>query len=226
MAAGARDGGAPPDYLDLENPADLAKLDDTVGYLRSRSDRLVILDEVHRAPGLFGVLRGVIDERVLAGESAGPFLLLGSASIDLLKQASESLTGRIAMLELAPLDVLEIPPERESDLWIRGGFPRSLLANSDEASAAWRAGFIATYLERDIPQLGPRVPAETLRRFCISLRPCREGFTTRSRISNRIAPSSRTPAPIATRRATESRWWVFASWRRNSPAFAENGSPT
>ena len=151
--------------FDLESPADLAKLDDAVGYLRSRSDRLVILDEVHRAPGLFGMLRGVIDKRVLAGESTGQFLLLGSASIDLLKQASESLAGRIAMLELAPLDVLEIPPERESDLWIRGGFPRSLLATSDEASAAWRASFIATYLERDIPQLGPRVPAETLRRF-------------------------------------------------------------
>jgi predicted AAA+ superfamily ATPase len=160
------DGDAPaPDYLDLENPADLEKLQDAAGYLRSRADRLVIIDEVQRAPGLFQVLRGVIDERGLDGEPAGHFLLLGSASIDLLKQSSESLAGRIAYLELGPFDVLEIEPSQESNLWVRGGFPRSLLAASDETSAAWRESFIATYLERDIPQLGPRIPAETLRCF-------------------------------------------------------------
>jgi len=155
----------PVTYLDLEDPADLAKLSDPSGYLRSLPERLVIIDEVQRAPDLFRVLRGVIDERVLRGQTSGHFLLLGSASIELLKQSSESLAGRIAFLELAPLDVLEVEAGFETPLWVRGGFPRSLLAPSDEASAAWRANFITTYLERDIPQLGPRIPAETLRRF-------------------------------------------------------------
>jgi predicted AAA+ superfamily ATPase len=157
--------GPAPDYLDLENPADLGKLEDAAGYLRSRRDRLVIIDEVQRAPGLFQVLRGVIDERVQAGDQAGHFLLLGSASIDLLRQSSETLAGRIAYLELCPFDVLEVGSDQESMLWTRGGFPRSFLADSHEQSAAWRQNFITTYLERDIPQLGPRIPAETLRRF-------------------------------------------------------------
>lgn len=158
-------GSQSADYLDLENPIDLEKLQDAVGYLRSRANQLVIIDEVQRAPGLFQVLRGVIDERILAGEPTGHFLLLGSASIDLLKQSSESLAGRIAYLELGPLDILEVEPQQETDLWVRGGFPRSLLAAGAEASVTWRANFITTYLERDIPQLGPRIPAETLRRF-------------------------------------------------------------
>ena len=155
------------DYLDLENPGDLAKLADPVGYLRSRGDRLLIIDEVQRAPELFTVLRSVIDERLLEGRPHGHFLLLGSASIELLRQSSESLAGRIAHLELCPLDVLETEDETADDaeLWVRGGFPRSLLAPDDEDSADWRANFITTYLERDIPALGPRVPAETLRRF-------------------------------------------------------------
>lgn len=154
-----------PDYLDLENPADLEKLADAAGYLHSRRNRLVIIDEVQRAPDLFQVLRGAIDARIAAGEPAGHFLLLGSASIDLLRQSSESLAGRIAYLELCPFDVLEIAPQAEETLWARGGFPRSFLAESDNASAEWRENFIRTYLERDIPQLGSRVPAETLRRF-------------------------------------------------------------
>jgi hypothetical protein len=154
-----------PDYLDLENPVDASKLEDVLGYLSSRSDKLVIIDEVQRSPDLFNVLRGVIDERILSGKPTGHFLLLGSASIDLLHQSSESLAGRIAYLELAPLDSLEVNADQQTDLWIRGGFPRSLLAASEDSSAAWRENFITTYLERDIPQLGPRIPAETLRRF-------------------------------------------------------------
>ncbi|REJ73528.1 MAG: hypothetical protein DWQ36_07000 [Acidobacteria bacterium] len=140
-------------YLDLENPADLAKLEDAPGYLHSQHGRLVILDEVHRAPGLFGTLRGVIDERLRAGERAAHFLLLGSASIDLMRQSSESLAGRIAHLELAPFDVLEVAAGESRALWVRGGFPPAFLADSEAASVAWRAGFLATYLERDIPQL-------------------------------------------------------------------------
>ena len=152
-------------YLDLENPVDLGKLADAPGYLGAQRGRLVVLDEVQRAPGIFQVLRGLIDERIHQGEPAGQFLLLGSASIDLLRQSSESLAGRIAYLELSPLDVRETGSEQQTRLWIRGGFPRSFLAESDSDSALWRENFIRTYLERDIPLLGPRLPAETLRRF-------------------------------------------------------------
>jgi uncharacterized protein len=154
-----------PDYLDLENPVDLEKLDDAVGYLTYRSDRLVIIDEVQRVPDLFQILRSVIDSLVSRGGYAGQYLLLGSASIDLLRQSSESLAGRIAYLELGPIGPLEMATDRQMDLWVRGGFPRSLLAPSDEVSTLWRESFIATYLERDIPQLGPRIPSATLRRF-------------------------------------------------------------
>lgn len=157
--------GASADYLDMENPSDLAKLEDAGAYLGARSDRLVVIDEVQRAPGLFQVLRGVIDENIRAGRDVGQFLLLGSASIELLKQSSESLAGRIAYLELQPFDVTEVPVGQGEALWTRGGFPRSFLATSREASADWRDAFITTYLERDIPQLGPRIPATTLRRF-------------------------------------------------------------
>ena len=152
-------------YLDLENPSDLEKLADARGYLDARRDRLIVLDEVQRAPGLFQVLRGVIDERIHRGERAGQFLLLGPASIDLLRQSGETLAGRIAYLELSPLDVREIDSMDLTRLWIRGGFPRAFLAEDDETSAVWREQFIRTYLERDIPSLGPRVPAETLRRL-------------------------------------------------------------
>lgn len=161
MAAAAEQ----PDYLDLENPADQAKLEDAGAYLRARANRLIVIDEVQRAPGLFQVLRGIIDENIRAGRETGQFLLLGSASIELLKQTSESLAGRIAYLELGPIDLTEIPLAQTEALWVRGGFPRSFLAKSDEASANWREAFITTYLERDIPQLGPRIPATTLRRF-------------------------------------------------------------
>jgi predicted AAA+ superfamily ATPase len=156
-------------YLDLENPADLEKLADPRAYLGAQAGRLTIIDEVQRVPGLFQVLRGLIDERVRAGELAGHFLLLGSASIELLRQSSESLAGRIAYLELGPFDVREVAdtnrPASLTRLWCRGGFPLSFLACSERDSVTWRESFIRTYLERDIPQLGPRIPAETLRRF-------------------------------------------------------------
>lgn len=152
-------------YLDLESDADRAKLTQPELYLASHGDRLVILDEVHRAPGLFPLLRGIIDRNRRAGRRAGQFLLLGSASLDLLKQSGESLAGRIAFLDLAPLDVLECKHLDLDQLWVRGGFPDSLLARSDAKSFRWRQDFIRTYLERDIPQFGPRIAAETLRRF-------------------------------------------------------------
>ena len=158
-------GAADSVYLDLEDPADLAKLDDAAGYLRGFQPRLIVIDEVQRAPGLFQLLRVLVDERIRAGEAAGQFLLLGSAAPDLLRQSGESLAGRIAYLELSPLDVRETGGDLASRLWVRGGFPPSFLAESDWRSAEWREQFIRTYLERDVPQLGPRVPAETLRRL-------------------------------------------------------------
>ena len=122
------------------------------------------------APELFAPLRGIIDQRRRTGKRAGQFLLLGSASIELLQQSSETLAGRVAYCELHPFDVTEVAGENrfanhQINLWCRGGFPDSYLAASDEVSLDWRNNFISTYLERDIPQLGPRIPAETLRRF-------------------------------------------------------------
>lgn len=156
-------------YLDLESVSDRAKLTDPERYLAEHEDELVILDEVHRVPELFQSLRGLIDRGRRHGKRAGRFLLLGSASMDLLKQSGESLAGRIAYLELAPFDALEVEDVQMDRLWLRGGFPSSFLAVSDAASLKWRQDFIRTYLERDIPQFGPRVSAETLRRFCTML---------------------------------------------------------
>ncbi len=154
-----------PVYLDLENPADLAKLDDPGQYFQTHTDRLIILDEIQRTPELFQVLRGVIDRRRRAGQKSGQFLILGSASLDLLKQSSESLAGRIAYKELTGLNVSEVKTRDHEALWLRGGFPDSFLASDDTASMRWRMNFISTYLERDVPQLGPRIPAVTLRRL-------------------------------------------------------------
>src|SRR4030065_477071 len=166
LAEAERRGGAL--YLDLELPSAQRQLDDAEAFLLAHRNRLVILDEVQRMPGLFAVLRGVIDLRRRAGESAGQFLLLGSASGVLLQQASESLAGRIAQLELTPFQAREVlPPDAPrtglNPLWVRGGFPLSWLAQGDADSLRWREAFIATYLERDIPTLGPRIPAPTLR---------------------------------------------------------------
>lgn len=155
----------PAVYLDLESEADRAKLSEPELYLAQHADKLVILDEIQRAPQLFQTLRGLIDTGRRRGRGNGRFLVLGSASIDLLKQSGESLAGRIRYLELAPLDAGEVGRRRLDALWLRGGFPESLLAASDAASLRWRMDFIRTYLERDIPQLGPRIPAETLRRL-------------------------------------------------------------
>jgi uncharacterized protein len=156
-------------YLDLESAADRAKLADPELYLADHEDKLVILDEVHQVPELFQSLRGLIDRGRRKGKRVGRFLLLGSASIDLLKQSGETLAGRIAYLELPALGVLEIEADKQDDLWIRGGFPDSYLAAKDAISIGWRQNFIRTYLERDVPQLGPRIAAETLRRFWVML---------------------------------------------------------
>jgi predicted AAA+ superfamily ATPase len=152
-------------YLDLEASADLARVSEPSLFLQRHAEKLVILDEVQRLPGLFAELRGLIDAGRRQGQANGRFLLLGSASVELIRQSSESLAGRIAFLELGGLHALELGADALDKLWIRGGFPGSTLAATDGDSAEWRRQFIRTYLERDIPQLGPRVPAETLRRF-------------------------------------------------------------
>lgn len=154
-------------YLDLELPSDRVKLTDPELYLSQYTDRLVILDEIHRLPGIFQTLRSIIDHRRRVGKKTSQFLLLGSASIDLMKQSAETLAGRIAYLELTPFTVVEVQGTRAfaDMLWLRGGFPESFLADDDQASFEWRTAFIQTYLERDVPALGPRIPAETLRRF-------------------------------------------------------------
>lgn len=155
----------PSVYLDLEDPVDRAKLADAKSYLKGHADKLVIVDEVHRAPEIFQTLRGLIDEGRRRGRKGGQFLLLGSASIDLLRQSGETLAGRISYWELAPFDAMEVPASELDRLWVRGGFPSSYLAGSDAESMGWREDFVRTYLERDVPQFGSRVPAETLRRF-------------------------------------------------------------
>ena len=150
-------------YLDLERPSDLAKLADPELFLSRHVDQLVVLDEIQRQPDLFPVLRALIDEN----RRPGRFLLLGSASPQLLRQTSESLAGRISFHELAPFDVSEIKPKK-ADIgvfWLRGGYPLSWLAESDETSLAWRESFIITHLERDIPAFGIRIPGPTLHRF-------------------------------------------------------------
>jgi predicted AAA+ superfamily ATPase len=158
----------PSVYLDLESRLDLEKVRDITAFHEANSNKLIILDEVQRLPEVFAQLRGIIDKERRKGNKNKQFLFLGSASIDLLKQSSESLAGRIAYIELHPVDVLEYAEgsiERMHTLWLRGGFPESLLGTSDQDSLDWRHDFIRTYLERDIPQLGPRIPAETLERF-------------------------------------------------------------
>src|SRR5208337_721773 len=152
-------------YLALEDENARAKLSDPTKYLADHEDQLVTLDEVHRVREIFQQLRGIIDKGRRRGKANGRFLLLGSAAMDLLKQSGESLAGRISFLELGPFDALEIDPASLETLWVRGGFPRSFLAESDDTSMEWRRDFIRTYLERDVPQFGSRIPAETLRRF-------------------------------------------------------------
>lgn len=154
-------------YLDLEDPADRTRLDEPVLFLEALQDRLVVLDEIHRIPELFQPLRGIIDRGRRHGKGLGRFLILGSASIDLLRQSGESLAGRISYLELTPFSTLEVEHDRATRerLWLRGGFPNSYLAGDDENSLAWRKDFIRTYLERDVAIFGPRIPATTLERL-------------------------------------------------------------
>ena len=155
-------------YLDLESPEDLAKLHEPLSFLPGHSDKLIIIDEIQRAPDLFMTLRGLIDKNRQAGRQGEQFLLLGSASMDLLRQSSESLAGRISYMTLGGFNILEVPHASPHDLyklWLRGGFPNSYLASSDAESMEWLEMLIRPYLERDVPQMGFRVPSGRLRRL-------------------------------------------------------------
>ena len=184
-------------YLDLESPSDRAKLAEPELYFSQHSGKLMILDEIQRIPELFQVLRGVIDRVRRTGRRNGQFLVLGSASGELLRQSSESLAGRIAYRELTPLlaDELGKSGERALDgLWVRGGFPESWLAANDADSMKWRQAFISTYLERDVPQLGPRIPAETLRRFWTMLAHEQGGLFNAAKLAGALGLSGQTVA--------------------------------
>ncbi len=184
-------------YLDLELPSDRAKLSEPELYLAQHADRLVIFDEIHRLPGIFATLRSLIDQRRRKGKRNGQFLLLGSASIDLLQQSAETLAGRIAYEELTPFSIAEVAASgvgTADQLWVRGGFPDSFLAASDEDSLRWRSAFIQTYLERDVPALGPRIPAETLRRYWQMLAHNQGQMLNAAQLANGLGVSGHTVA--------------------------------
>jgi predicted AAA+ superfamily ATPase len=184
-------------YLDLEAREDREKLSDPALFLSAYADRLVILDEIHRVPEIFQTLRGLIDDGRRKGRRTGRFLILGSASIDLLRQSGETLAGRIAYIDMGPFDVLEVVNDRQDQdrLWVRGGFPDSFLAENDAVSLARRKDFIRTYLERDVPQFGPRIPAETLDRLWTMLAHSQGSLLNASRLATSLSVS----APTVTR---------------------------
>jgi predicted AAA+ superfamily ATPase len=184
-------------YLDLELPSDRAKMIEPELYLARHEERLVILDEIHRLPGIFETLRSLIDQRRRKGKRTYHFLLLGSASIDLLQQSAETLAGRIAYEELTPFSVREVAESgigSADQLWVRGGFPDSFLAASDQDSFTWRFAFIQTYLERDVPALGPRIPAETLRRYWQMLAHNQGQMLNAAQLANGLGVSGHTVA--------------------------------
>ena len=147
-------------YFDLESPADRQRLQNPELLLGSLSG-LVIMDEIQLLPELFGILRVLVDR---PGQMAR-YLILGSASPQIIKKVSETLAGRIEFVDMTGFNLSEIAPDRRDQLWLRGGFPRSYLAKTEADSLAWREGFIRTFLERDIPQLGISIPATAMRRF-------------------------------------------------------------
>ena len=182
----------PSVYLDLERDADRQILTEPDLYLDEQTGKLVILDEVQQMPGLFKSLRGQIDQRRRAGFRAGQFLLLGSASNVLLQQSAESLAGRVRYIEMPPLQLTEVGADQLNALWLRGGFPDSFMASSDQASMDWRLDFLRTYLERDIPALGPRIPAATLRRFWTMLAHVQGGLLNAAALAEGLGVSGQT----------------------------------
>ena len=181
-------------YLDMERPADRRRLDDADAYLRAQQGKLVVIDEIQRAPGLFEVLRGIIDDRRAVGQRFGHFLLLGSAALELMSQSSETLAGRVAYLDIGPVDILEATAAGidASTLWVRGGFPESLLANDggDGTSLTWRRDFIRSYLERDVPMFAPRMPVQALGRLWTMLAHQQGSLVNQARLAGSLGVSA------------------------------------
>jgi predicted AAA+ superfamily ATPase len=184
----------PTHYLDLERPSDVAKLADPELYLSQFAGELVILDEIQRVPDLFPVLRSLIDERRQSGERAAHFLLLGSASPELLQHSAETLAGRISYLELTPFKLTEVENRADSmnRLWFRGGYPDAYLAGSDEAAQLWSNDFISSYVERYLPQLGVAATPLQLRRLCTMLAHQQCCTLNLSSLSNSLAIDGKT----------------------------------
>lgn len=183
-------------YLDLERPADLLRLAEADSYLREQHRKLVVIDEIQYAPDLFRVLRGIIDERRAADDRYGHFLLLGSAAIELLRQSAETLAGRVAYLDLGPLCLDEVAPAAigEDVLWLRGGFPESLLASDDRTSLDWRRDFIRSYLHREVPIFAPRLPAATVGRLWTMLAHSQGAPLNQARLGGSLGVSAPTVA--------------------------------
>ncbi|WP_299751773.1 ATP-binding protein [uncultured Tateyamaria sp.] len=181
-------------YLDMERMTDRQILDEPDLYLDEQMGRLVVIDEIQLMPDLFKSLRGQVDRRRRAGHRTGQFLLLGSASNTLLHQSAESLAGRVSYHELTPFLLSEVSVDEVSTLWLRGGFPDSFLAKTDRASLSWREDFIRTYLERDIPSLGMRIPAETLRRFWTMLAHEQGGLLNAAKLAGNLGISGQSVA--------------------------------
>lgn len=152
-------------YLDLELPSDLNRLQNAELFLKENEDKLVVIDEVQRKPELFPLLRALVDQK----REPARFLILGSASPELLRQSSETLAGRIAYLELTPFHLRELAGRPYQKHWLRGGFPPALLAPSDQAAFQWLENFVITFIERDLPQFGLAAPAQALRNLLLML---------------------------------------------------------
>jgi len=180
-------------YLDLEWPEDRQKLENPGLFFGKHEDILVILDEIHRVPEIFQPLRTIIDQGRRKNKGTGRFLLLGSASLELLNQSGESLAGRVEYIDLPPLNCLEIKEDENelNQLWLRGGFPDSFLAKNEKNSLAYRMSFIRTYLEREIPQFGSRIASQTLERFWTMLAHSQGSIINASQLSRSLMLSAK-----------------------------------
>ena len=175
-------------YLDLERPSHLNQLNSPEYFFEQNKNSLICLDEIQRRPEIFPLLRSLVDER----KKNGQFLILGSAGRDLLKQSSESLAGRISYLEMSPFTLLEISKKKQEILWLRGGFPRSFLSKNETASLEWRENYIRTFLERDIPQLGFRIPPDSIGRLWSMLAYSHGQTLNSSKLAGSLGVSSHT----------------------------------
>ncbi len=175
-------------HLDLERPVDLNKLTDPEAFFAQFSNHMICLDEIQCTPDIFPILRGVIDRN----KRNGQFLILGSASRDLIKQSSESLAGRISYIEITPFNLPEASFTDQAVHWLQGGYPRSLLTKNNEVSVQWREDYIRTFLERDIPQLGFRIPANTIGRFWRMLAHSHGQVLNASKLAGSMGVSSHT----------------------------------